>query len=234
MKHTFNTIRTELVTPVRLSHVGGWTDNPSGAICNEMQFFNATPAMLRSYQKEAPITWYLLQKYFRDMFDSDEYYSLLINTYGHQLTSAGMYPNQPIWHCDYARREIEEGATIVEEDEQAIHWYIILGDKPSVPMPQFIDKHNISLQDEILSEDSWTGVSRYIDRKVKSGWHTFAFKPFELFKFRGNELYRSSITTEPVNRFAMRVTWYPEGHPYRPTGNGKGKERRLHTVYFDC
>lgn len=233
MEHVFNTVKTYFVDKVRLAHVGGYSQDPSRAICGETQFFNATPQMIGAC-RSAPISNYILRMYFRRMFDGDEYHSLLVNTYSHTLPSEGLYPNQPIWHCDYARRDVEEGGTLLEEDEKAHHWYVIIGDKPSVPVPQFIDKHHISLTDEILSEKSWVGVSRYIDRKVKSGWHTYAFKPFELFAFRGNELYRSSITTEPVNRFAMRVTLYPEGHPYRPVGNGKGYERKLHTVYVGC
>lgn len=233
MKHTFNTVRTELVDVVRMSHVGGWNANPSRAIGRETQFFNATPAAVMAVGQRAPITNYLLKKYFRPMFSTDIYHHLLINTYAHQLPSSGLYPNQPIWHCDYARNEVEEDQTPVEEDAEAIHYYIILGDKPSVPVPQFIDKHNINLDDQILKEKSWVGVSKYIDRKIKSGWHTFAFKPFDLFMFRGNELYRSSISTEAVNRFAMRVTLYPEGHPSRPRGTS-GSERKLHMVYMPC
>lgn len=234
MKHTFNTVKTKLVTPVRMSHVGGFSQDPRASICNEMQFFNSTPSAIRAYANRAPITNYLLNKYFREMFPNDDYHSLMVNTYAHRLPSDGLYPNQPIWHCDYARQEDEETKTSLLEDANALHWYIILGDRPSVPVPQFIDKHNICLKDEILAEKSWLGVSKYIDRKVKSGWNTYAFKPFELFSFRGNELYRSSVSTEPVTRFAMRVTLYPEGHYLRPKGTHYGKERKLQMVYMTC
>jgi len=234
MKHTFNTVKTKLVTPVRMSYVGGFGQDPTRAIVNEKQFFNCTPSAIRARQAAAPITWYLLQKYFREMVSGDDYHALLVNTYCHKLPSDGLYPNQPIWHCDYARQDDEETKVDLVEDSEAMHWYIILGDKPSVPVPQFIDKHNICLKDEMLKEPSWVEMSKYIDRKIKSGWHTYAFKPFELFSFRGNELYRSSMTTEPVARFAMRVTLYPEGHALRPTGTSYGKERKLQMVYVGC
>lgn len=168
MKHRFNTVKTRLVEPVRMSHVGGWSQDPTRAICNERQYFNTTPAAVQAQQNHSPITFYLLKKYFRPMFDGDDYHALMINSYSHRLPSEGLYPNQPIWHCDYARVEHEEAKASLEEDSATKHWYIILGDKPSVPVPQFIDKHNICLKDEILSEKSWVGVSRFIDRNSDS------------------------------------------------------------------
>ncbi len=231
MKHTFNTVKTRYVTKVKMSHVGGFSDNPARAIARERQFCNVTPQSLVG-ELGNPLTTYLLRNYFRPMFSDYNYHALLINTYIHFLPSEGLYPNQPIWHCDYARQEdVENTNLIVEDNEDALHWYIIIGDKLNIPMPQFIDKRVINLEDKILEKNSWVGVSKYIDRKVRSGWNTYAFKPFEIFSFRGNELYRSSVSTESCNRFAMRVTLYPKHNPNRPRGNGYGHRRHSQTIF---
>ena len=142
-----------------------------------------------------------------------------------------MYASIPGWHCDYSKQTEEAERSTVEEDEEVKHWVLVSGtDAP--PTYTFLDRHNIYLDDRFHYK-TWPEVSQYIDRKVKSGWHIKPVKSFEILEFRGNELYRTMPSIGKCWRMQLKVSLYPKGHKFRPSGTN-GKTRELQMVYMDC
>lgn len=231
MEHTFNTIKPQYIAQVRPEHLMPIGVDVVEGIRHETQFFNATPSFIRMSRRGARITMKLLRR-FRDIFDDEDFHSLIINSYCHKLPAEGYYPSVPGWHCDFSKQEDEEERTSLEEDENVRHWIFLTGtDNP--PTYMFLDKYNIHIDDFKLDERSWRAVSKVIDRKVKSGWGTKIAKTNELLEFRGNELYRHLPSSNRCWRLQIKITHYPKGHKYRPQGT-TGKVRQLQMVYLDC
>ena len=238
MEHIFNTIKPQFVCKMKPEHLIPHTPDLDieEAIRTEPQFFNATPDFVQHYKGETPITSKVLRRlrnlFFQDDSWDEEYYHLVVNSYCHKMPRDGLYASIPGWHCDYSKQEDEEVKTRLEEHECVRHWVFILGTN-NPPTYQFLDKYNIHINDFKLEEPSWKEVSKHIDRKVASGWKTKTAKLNEILEFRGNELYRTMPTENPCWRYQLKVTHYPNGHVYRPTGT-QGKVRQLQMVYLDC
>jgi hypothetical protein len=230
MTHIFNTVEPRVIERIDCNELFGKNFDLFENIRIESQFFNASPSFLDSGGGRSFITKRIV-KMFREKFEDDlQYHHLVINSYCHKIPREGIYGNIPGWHCDFAKQEHEEAKTSVEEDEGVKHWIIVLG-SDDAPIPQFIRQRNIRLEDVNIKESSWNSVSKIIDRRVKSIWPTHQFRLNELVEIRGNELYRAMPSTNWCWRMYLRITQYPENHPYRPI---HGKLRKLNMVYMGC